>query len=45
MSAADAALVVGIPREVKDGEHRVAITPDGCEGFGDHGRGWNVAGG
>jgi Xaa-Pro aminopeptidase len=24
-------------------EDTVAITPTGCEGFGDHGRGWNVA--
>ncbi|SNB63398.1 Xaa-Pro aminopeptidase [Arboricoccus pini] len=26
-------------------EDTVAITADGCEGFGDHGRGWNIAGG
>lgn len=26
-------------------EDTVAITPTGCEGFGDHGRGWNLAGG
>ncbi len=25
-------------------EDTVAITADGCEGFGDHGRGWNIAG-
>lgn len=25
-------------------EDTVAITPNGCEGFGDHGRGWNIAG-
>jgi Xaa-Pro aminopeptidase len=25
-------------------EDTVAITPAGCEGFGDHGRGWNIAG-
>ena len=25
-------------------EDTVAITPTGCEGFGDHGRGWNLAG-
>lgn len=25
-------------------EDTVAITPTGCEGFGDHGRGWNIAG-
>lgn len=25
-------------------EDTVAITKDGCEGFGDHGRGWNIAG-
>ena len=24
-----APLVVGVPRELKEGEHRVAITPDG----------------
>jgi len=24
-------------------EDTVAITADGCEGFGDHGRGWNLA--
>ena len=24
-------------------EDTVAITPTGCEGFGDHGRGWNSA--
>ena len=24
-------------------EDTVAITPTGCEGFGDHGRGWNIA--
>ncbi len=32
-----AALVVGIPREVKDGEHRVAITPDGVHELTAHG--------
>jgi alanine dehydrogenase len=37
VSAADAALVVGIPREVKDGEHRVAITPDGVHELTSHG--------
>ena len=26
-------------------EDTVAITPTGCEGFGDNGRGWNLAGG
>ena len=26
-------------------EDTVAITPTGCEGFGDHGRGWNLAAG
>lgn len=25
-------------------EDTVAVTPTGCEGFGDHGRGWNIAG-
>ena len=25
-------------------EDTVAVTPDGCEGFGDHGRGWNRGG-
>ena len=24
-------------------EDTVAVTPTGCEGFGDHGRGWNIA--
>ena len=32
-----AALVVGVPREVKDGEHRVAITPDGVNELTSHG--------
>jgi alanine dehydrogenase len=30
-------LVVGIPREIKDGEHRVAITPDGVHELTAHG--------
>ena len=30
-------LVVGVPREVKDGEHRVAITPDGVRELAAHG--------
>jgi alanine dehydrogenase len=30
-------LVVGIPREVKEGEHRVAITPDGVHELASHG--------
>jgi alanine dehydrogenase len=30
------ALVVGIPREVKEGEHRVAITPDGVHELAAH---------
>jgi alanine dehydrogenase len=30
-------LVVGIPRELKDGEHRVAITPDGVHELAVHG--------
>ncbi len=28
--------IVGIPREIKDGEHRVAITPDGVHELGAH---------
>lgn len=32
-----AALVVGVPREVKEGEHRVAITPDGVNELTAHG--------
>ncbi len=35
--AADRALVVGVPREVKEGEHRVAITPDGVAELTGHG--------
>ncbi len=31
------AMVVGIPREVKEGEHRVAITPDGVHELTAHG--------
>ncbi len=30
-------LVVGIPREVKEGEHRIAITPDGTHELRAHG--------
>jgi alanine dehydrogenase len=30
-------LVVGVPTEVKDSEHRVAITPDGVRELGRHG--------
>ena len=30
-------LIVGVPREVKDGEHRVAITPDGVHELVAHG--------
>src|SRR4051794_29202085 len=30
-------LMVGIPRELKDGEHRVAITPDGVHELSSHG--------
>lgn len=30
-------LTVGVPREVKDGEHRVAITPDGVHELTTHG--------
>jgi alanine dehydrogenase len=33
----DAPLVVGVPRETKDGEHRVAITPDGVHELASHG--------
>jgi alanine dehydrogenase len=35
--AGEAALVVGVPREIKDGEHRVAITPDGVHELTSHG--------
>jgi alanine dehydrogenase len=31
--------VVGVPREVKPGEHRVAITPDGVRELRQHGVG------
>ena len=38
MTAVDpAALVVGVPRETKPGEHRVAITPDGVHELRAHG--------
>src|SRR6476660_6667845 len=30
-------LVVGVPREIKEGEHRVAITPDGAHELTAHG--------
>src|SRR5713101_9804607 len=30
-------LVVGVPRELKEGEHRVAITPDGVHELTVHG--------
>ena len=30
-------MVVGVPREVKDGEHRVALTPDGVRELVGHG--------
>jgi alanine dehydrogenase len=30
-------LIVGIPAEVKEGEHRVAITPDGVRELASHG--------
>ena len=33
----DVPLVVGVPRERKDGEHRVAITPDGVHELTVHG--------
>jgi len=29
-------LVVGVPREIKDGEHRVALTPDGAHELAAH---------
>ena len=35
-AAPRAALVVGVPREVKEGEHRVAITPDGVHELSAH---------
>jgi alanine dehydrogenase len=35
--ASDAPLTVGVPREVKEGEHRVAITPDGVHELTTHG--------
>ncbi len=48
----EAGMVVSIETELHHTERgfikledTVAITPTGCEGFGDHGRGWNVAGG
>jgi alanine dehydrogenase len=30
-------MVVGVPREIKDGEHRVALTPAGVRAFVEHG--------
>ena len=30
-------LVVGVPREVKEREHRIAITPEGVAELGHHG--------
>ncbi len=30
-------MVVGVPREIKDGEERVAMTPAGVRAFGEHG--------
>ncbi|MGZ4737530.1 MAG: alanine dehydrogenase [Acidimicrobiia bacterium] len=36
-SPSGTALVVGVPREVKEGEHRVAITPDGVHELTAHG--------
>jgi alanine dehydrogenase len=33
-----AAVIVGVPREVKEGEHRVAITPDGVRELVAHGQ-------
>jgi Xaa-Pro aminopeptidase len=47
----EAGMVISIETELHDTERgfikledTVAITPTGCEGFGDHGRDWNVAG-
>ena len=37
MSSAPALPVVGVPRETKSGEHRVAITPDGVAELVAHG--------
>jgi alanine dehydrogenase len=37
LTAIDAGLVVGVPRETKPGEHRVAITPDGVHELRAHG--------
>ncbi|MEI8337181.1 MAG: alanine dehydrogenase [Actinomycetes bacterium] len=37
MNAAPALPVVGVPRETKNGEHRVAITPDGVAELVSHG--------
>jgi len=31
-----ATLTIGVPREIKDGEHRVALTPDGAHDLVDH---------
>jgi len=31
---------MGVPRRAED---TVAITPTGCDGLGDQGRGWNIA--
>jgi Xaa-Pro aminopeptidase len=48
----EAGMVISIETELHDTERgfikledTVAITPTGCQGFGDHGRGWNLAGG
>jgi alanine dehydrogenase len=30
-------MVIGVPREIKDGEHRVALTPAGVRAFAEHG--------
>lgn len=37
MSRPGRPLTVGVPREVKDGEHRVALTPDGAHELTAHG--------
>jgi len=48
----EAGMVISIETELHNTERgfikledTVAVTATGCEGFGDHGRGWNVAGG
>ena len=36
-SPTEVGLVVGVPREIKSDEHRVAITPDGVREVGQYG--------